>query len=376
MKSREQQTGAAMHIMEIISASDVNGAVMHCVMLCHELAARGHAVTLVCRPGAWFIPQLEKVGVSILPSDLDRWPPREVLRVAALARQKNISVIHTHMSRAHAFGILLRLKTGIPCVATAHSLHIQLHWMLNSFVIATSEAALRFHRRYNLVRSSRSAVVHNFIREEAFAAVPDSARGRLRAEFAVTEEEILVGQVGDIVTHKGLLYLVRALPLVLARVPGLRLVIIGSEKKYVRKSAAYLLQVRAEAERLGVAGIIRWAGHRRDIPDLLAALDIVVSASLRESLPLSILEAMAAGKPIVATRVGGLPEAVADGQTGLLVAPAQPRPLAEAITELALDPELRQKFGAAGRQRVAAHFSLKEIASRIEEIFRRVITTG
>ncbi len=362
--------------MEIISASDVNGAVMHCVMLCHELAGRGHEVTLVCRPGAWFIPQLEKNGVCIIPSNLDRWPPQELLRVAGLARQRGVNVIHTHMSRAHTFGVLLRMKTGIPCVATAHSLHIQLHWMLNSFVIATSEAALSYHRRYNLVRRDRSAIVHNFISEERFRAVPDDARARIRSEFGAADDEIVLGQVGDIVTHKGLLYLVRALPLILAKVPRLRLAVIGSEKKYVKNSAAYLLQVRTEAARLGVAGALVWAGHRRDVPDVLAALDIVVSASLRESLPLSILEAMAAGKPVVATRVGGLPEAVEEGRTGLLVPPAQHRPLADAITGLALSPELRRQFGTAGRQRVAADFSLAATAGRIEEIFRRFAPAG
>ncbi|MGC2064550.1 MAG: glycosyltransferase family 4 protein [Thermodesulfovibrionales bacterium] len=360
--------------MEIISASDVNGAVMHCVMLCRELARRGHEVTLVCRPGAWFAPQLENDGVFIVPSNLDRWPPRELLRVAAIARQRDITAVHTHMSRAHAFGVLLRMRTGIPCVATAHSLHIQLHWMLNSFVIATSDAAIRFHRRYNLVRRDRSAVVHNFISEEIFRAVPDSARNAIRAEFGVADEEILLGQVGDIVTHKGLLYLVRAMPLILARVPRVRLVVIGSAKQYVKKSVEYLSQIRAEADRLGVAGAIIWAGHRRDIPDVLSALDIIVSASLRESLPMSILEAMAAGKPVVATRVGGLSEAVEAGLTGCLVPPAQHRPLADAIVALALNPDQRRQFGVAGRQRVAAHFSLSETTSQIEEIFKRVVS--
>src|SRR5205823_13173952 len=99
-------------------------------------------------------------------------------------------------------------------------------------------------------------------------------------------------------------------------------------------------------------------GARRDVPELLAAADLFVLSSRSEGLPISVLEAMAAGLPVVATNVGGMPEVVVNGETGFLVPPAEPRALAEAVGRLLLDPELRQRFGAAGRRRAERRFDV------------------
>ena len=146
-----------MHVMEIVSGRRPNGAIVHCQILSRELVRRGHRVTVVCRRGAWIGEQLESdcVGVEIVESELDRWPFDELRRVAAIVGEREVDVVHTHMSRAHAFGALLRWFGGVPSVATAHCRHIQLHWMLNDYVIAASEATRRYHRRYNLVGSRR-----------------------------------------------------------------------------------------------------------------------------------------------------------------------------------------------------------------------------
>lgn len=358
-----------MKIMEIVSGGDVNGAVVHCALVCRELARLGHEVTLVCKPHAWIAQRLADEPVRVLYSDLHRWPMDELGRIAAEARSTGVEVMHTHMSRAHAFGVLLRMRTAIPCVATAHNRYVQLHWMFNDFVIGTSDATTKFHRRYNFVRKSRSETIHNFIDEQAVARVPAGTRDRLRASFGVTEGDVLVGQIGDIIPRKGLLYLVRALPAILSQVANLKLVVVGD----VKNSAPYLSQIKTEARTLGVADAIHWAGHRRDIPDVLSALDVVALSSLEESLPLSILEAMASAKPVVATQVGGLPECIAAGRNGLLVRPGKPEALAEAIGTLAQDAALRRTMGACGRERIASEFSVAAITARIEQVFEKVI---
>ena len=106
-----------------------------------ELAARGHGVTLVCRPGAWIEHELRGGPVDVVLSDLHRWPTDELRRVAALVDARAIDVVHTHMSRAHFFGVLLRWFSDVPVVATAHNRRIQPHWMFNDGVIAVCEVS-------------------------------------------------------------------------------------------------------------------------------------------------------------------------------------------------------------------------------------------
>jgi glycosyltransferase involved in cell wall biosynthesis len=356
-----------MNIMEIVSGTHVNGAILHCLLLSRELVRRGHAVTLVCLSGAWIGDQAAGTGIDVVRSDLHRWPTDELRRIAQLVRQRKIDVIHTHTSRANFFGILLRWFSGVPSVATAHSRHIQLHWMFNDRVIAVSEATRRYQRRHNFVRAGRIETIHNFIDYGRLAAVPSDARQRVRQSLAIGAETPLLGIVGNVIPRKGLLYLVRALPKILAAVPDARLLVVGGEDR------AYAGRVRAAAQQCGASDAITWTGHRADIDELLAALDLYVLPSLEESLPLSVLEAMASGLAVVASAVGGIPECVVAGETGLLVPPARSEPLAGAIIELLTDRARRRRFGEAGRRRVQERFTAESQAPSIEAAFARVV---
>jgi glycosyltransferase involved in cell wall biosynthesis len=355
-----------MKVMQIVSGGGINGAIRHCLLLTRELTRRGNELTVVCQPGAWIADQLRSDPVDIVPSDLHRWPPDELRRIAGIVRRKRIDVVHTHMSRAHFFGVLLRWFGGVPCVASAQSRHLQLHWMFNDLVIAASEATRRFHQTYNLVRADRIVTIHNFV-EVAEGDLSAGQRRQIREEFGASESSLLIGIVGDVIPRKGLLYLVRALPAILAASPQARLVVIGRTT-----DADYESSVRAAADQLVVSGSIVWTGFRGDVSRLLRALDVFVLASLEETLPLAVLEAMAAGLPVVSTSVGGIPECVLPGQTGFLVPPGDSSALAEAVAAVLRDPALRQRMGEAGRRRVRARFSGESQVARIEAAFARV----
>jgi glycosyltransferase involved in cell wall biosynthesis len=355
-----------MRIMEIISGTSVNGAVVNCLEVTRALHARGHQVTLVCRPNAWIAQQLAGTDVAVIESDLRRWPLDELRRIAAAVRQRRIEVVHTHMSSASFFGVLLRRLFGIPaCVASAHNRYFQLHWMFNDRVIAVSEATRRFHQRYNFVRPSRIDVVYNFINEQRFHRTTRQQGLQLRAELGVAAGRRLLGTVGDVIPRKGLIHLIRALPRVVESVPEAHLLVVG------RAQPEYTAECRAEVERLGMERAITWAGLRSDVERVLAALDVYVLPSLEENLPLAILEAMASARPVVATAVGGIPECVVPEQTGLLVPPGADEPLADALIRLLADPALALRWGEAGRQRVRERFSVESQIRRIEEIFQR-----
>jgi glycosyltransferase involved in cell wall biosynthesis len=355
---------APLRVMQIVSGMGVNGAIVHCLRLARALADRGHAVTLVCRHESW-ISQQPLDGVEVFPSTLDRWPVSELRRVNNAAHERKIDVVQTHMSSAHFFGVLLRMYGRLPCVATAQSRHAQLHWPLNSRVIAVSEATARYHRRVNLVPSRKMEVAYNFIDDQDFSSVAASIRGAMRAQFGLENHHLAIGTVGDIIPRKGQLDLVRALPRIVKTAPNAKLLLIGWE------CDEYASVIRREAKSLGVANSVIFCGHRADVRNVLSALDIYTLASREESFPLSTIEAMASGLPVVSTTAGGLSECVVDGETGLLVKPRDVDALGYSISALAANKELRIEFGMAGKLRARALFSCAAQTPRIEAALAR-----
>ena len=200
-----------MEILEIVSGAQINGAVVHCALLCREFTRRGHEVTVVCRHDSK-IKTLLPSGLRVIESDLHKLPFDEVRRIGAIARETGTQVIHTHMTRAHNFGVVLRRFCNIPCVATAHSHIVQpLTFMFNDRVIAVSDATRRFQQSRNLVRAANIDTVHGFADYERQAAVRADAGAQVRAGFGLGPQTPVFGIIGDIQPRKGHLYLVRAL---------------------------------------------------------------------------------------------------------------------------------------------------------------------
>jgi glycosyltransferase involved in cell wall biosynthesis len=171
----------------------------------------------------------------------------------------------------------------------------------------------------------------------------------------------LLGAIGSVIPRKGILYLVRALPRILATAPRTRLAIIneGGFRGYTAK-------VRAAVAQGGLEDHVLWLGPGNEVPRLLPALDVYVLPSLEESLPMAVLEAMAAGLPVVATSVGGVPECILPGETGLLVPPADCAALGEAVVRLLKDPAGRHRLGDAARRDIRKRFSPDGQVGRIE----------
>jgi glycosyltransferase involved in cell wall biosynthesis len=356
-----------MNIMEIVSGAVVNGAVRHCILLTRELIRRGHHMTLVCRPGSYIAEQLRDDPVDFVFSDQHCFPPSELRRVAAIAHQRSIDVIHTHMTRAHFFGVVLRCFGSIPCVATAHSRHLQFHWRGNDLVIAVSEATRIYQQRWNRVRPERIVTIPNFIDAGRLANVRQD-RDRIRASLNLDEDARLLGVIGSVIPRKGLVYLVEALPAILAQAPNTRLAII-SEDGIPR----YIAKVKRAVARLGLEPYVLWLGPHNEMPQLLGALDLCVMPSLEENLPLVLLEAMAAGVPIVASGVGGVPECVRSGSTGLLIPPADVAALRDAILALLLDPARAQELARTAQRDIDERFSPQSLVPQIEAALASVV---
>jgi glycosyltransferase involved in cell wall biosynthesis len=347
-----------MRIAQLVSARVVNGAARHCLALSAALAERGHQILLVHRPGldVGALPS----GVEGLETDFSR-RPRELSRVANRLAEFGADVLHTHMSSAHSLGAVIRVWRGAPLVATAHNRHFQLHWVFNDRVIAPSRSTAAYHRRVNLPLGGAVEVIPNFVDGSAIRPAGKTARAEARRRLGLHPAALVIGSVADITANKRPSDLVKAVRPLLESRPEAILVLVGG------------VQDADEAERVRLAAgsfenRVRLLGRRDDAPRLLAAFDIFALVSRSEEAPMAVLEAMAAGLPVVGTDVGGIGELVIAEETGLLAPPRDVEAIAERLARLAGNAELRRRLGEAGRGRALAEFGKGPIVRRVEAV--------
>jgi glycosyltransferase involved in cell wall biosynthesis len=231
--------------------------------------------------------------------------------------------------------------------------------------ISNSEAARRVFAERDWLPAERILVVPNGV-DPGEGPLRGSARVRARLNLGLPGEDWLVGCVANHLPVKRLEDALAALALLRAQGAGATGVFVGQETAHTRT-------LRAAVEQLGLQESVRFLGFREDVPELLRLLDVFILPSAGEGLPASILEAMAAGLPVVASAVGGVPELVREGETGFLFRPGDVEALAARLAELHGQPEHARALGARGRGVVAAHYSLLGLARRLEAIYERII---
>lgn len=287
------------------------------------------------------LPQLARtvrsLDASIFHAHLT-WPSacREGLLAATLAR------VPVKLTTVHLF-------VDIPYGVKSRLVHRALDLSIDRHIAVSHALAASLSRTFRLA-PEKLAVVHNGIPTEDFDREPPAA---LRAELQGGTNAPVVLCLARLDAQKGIHFLLEA-----ARgVAAARFVFVGDGPDRQRFEKL--------ARELGVAERVTFLGQRRDVPDLLAASDVFVLPSLWEGLPLSILEAMAAGKPVIATEVGGTPEALTDGETGLLVAPSDPAALTTAIRRVLEDADLRSRLASQGRDHVRRAFSVQAMVRAV-----------
>jgi glycosyltransferase involved in cell wall biosynthesis len=212
-------------------------------------------------------------------------------------------------------------------------------------------------RRYDGVPDSRLLLLPYGIRLEEL----DTYVSREEARRDLQVSGFVLGAVGRLEEQKGHAHLLTALAQVRPEIPDFTLVLVGDGRQRQ--------DLERQANDLGLAGLVRFLGTRRDLPVIYRALDLFVQPSLWEGLPLALLKAMGAGLPVLATRVSGVREAVTEGQNGRLVAPADPGALAQALIRMYRDPEDRGRMGAAARLTIREHYSLAAMLARLESLY-------
>ena len=343
-----------MRVLHVDPETGWGGGEAQVAYLLEELTRRGHESVLAAPVDAPLTRRVQALGVSVVDCRIvNHADLRMVPRLRALAR--TVDVVHFHTARAHAMAPWLRgvrarrivtrrmdyVPRGGPWVR-----HLYNHAV--DRVIAIS-GSVRDALIAGGVDPARIEVVPSGIDATPFREAA-SHRAALRAAWGVSDDETVILVVGVLERRKGHATLIDAAACI-GRSP-LRWVFCGAGSAEA--------ELRAHAEARGVA--VEFLGFRSDVARCLAAADVAVLPSLHEGLGVAALEAMAAERPVVASRTGGLAEVIVDGETGWLVPPGDARALAERLVELAADPDGRRRMGTAGARRVRERYSAAAMA--------------
>lgn len=357
-------------VAHVIWSLGLGGAEQVVIRLAAGLDRRRFEAFICCldRPGP-FAPRAEAEGIEVVA--LDKRGPldaRAALRLARLLRSRRVDVVHTHLWGASLWGRLAAVAARVPAIVTTeHNVdswkgahHLALDRALahvTTHLVAVSRQVQEFYEARGVGRG-RWRVVYNGV---------DTSGGLRRTrspafrELGLSPDGPVVGLVGRLVPAKAPEVFLRALSLAAPRVPGLRGLVVGD--------GPLRSELEAVARRLGLGDLVVFAGVRQDVADLLPGLDALLFSSLREGLSMAMLEAMAAGVPVVATEVGGTPELITHGESGLLVPPGHPERLADALVGLLEDPAGADAIRQAARRRVEDRFSLARMTAAHEALY-------
>jgi glycosyltransferase involved in cell wall biosynthesis len=334
--------------------------------------AKFRSIACLFRRG-WLYDALRDQGIPTSVIGIDgAFDLRWARAFAALVRRERVAVIHAHEFTANAYGSLIGQMLRVPVVATVHGKSYfadrAKRRMAYRYVSRVSRmvAVCEDLKRYIVgrvgVAEHRVGVIYNGV--DASVAAPPEHVSALRSTLGLQDFEHVIGAVGSLYPVKGHIHLIRALPEILRVCPKTLLLLAGQGE---------LEQpLKAEAARLAVGEHVRFLGLRGDVPVILSLLDAFVLPSQSEGLSMALLEAMAAGKPTVATRVGGTPEVVVDGETGYLVEPESPESISERIVRLLRDKPQVARMGERARRRVHEKFSFSATVEQYQRCYEQL----
>lgn len=365
-----------LNVVQMTDITGRGGAEKALVDLALRLDRDRFNVTVVAtRATGNYQPLLDAAGVRTLVLDRkSRWESYKMLELVRFMRRQPVHVLHTHLFGANTWGRVLGKLAGVP-VIIAHE-----HWSskanrevwvdrllyrLTDRILVPSEASKQLVMQMEGIPARYLDVAYNGVDISQFK--PGSDLLSVRQELGISPEEVVIGTVGRLSADKGgqddLLWAVSELRKTHSAV---RLLVVGDGplRPELEKYASELGLPDSQAA--------RFTGTRNDVARLLSAMDVFVLPSHKEALPIAVLEAMSVRLPVVATRVGGVPEVVEDGTTGLLVEPGDRSGMRDALSRLVSDRGMAGSMGAAGQARVRAGFTVEKMVEHVESLYEEL----
>ncbi|MFY3553395.1 glycosyltransferase family 4 protein [Achromobacter insolitus] len=365
MPERRSDKPARLRILHTEAATSFGGQEFCIYKEMIAMRERGHHLEAVCQPDAELGKRLREAGFTVHLVSMDG--PLNFVRCVALLRRllrsRRFDVVNTHSRRDTVLGAIAARLAGTPLIVRTRHLAKP----INSLYAYTWLA----HRVIAVSRYVRGQLLDGGARAEAIATIhspvvlPQVSSGVcVRRDLGLPDDALVIGCVAVMRADKGHRDLIDAFHRIAATFPNAHLVLVGEGQPLAG-------QLQAQAQALGLAPRVHFTGRRDDIGNVLMAFDVFALPTLREALGTVFIEAAAMGLPVVGTNVGGVPETMQAGVTGLLVPPADPEALAGALEGLLADPALRRRMGEAGREliRGQGQFSAERTAALVEQAY-------
>lgn len=359
-------------ILEMIGDSSLAGAPRHLLGILENLDRQKFEIYCISPTGP-LAGEIRKIHPHVelevinMRSRLDRQAIKEIRKYIKLIKPQ---LIHIHGNRAGSVGRLASIGLGIPVIYTEHLwtndfklknplldyFHHIGAWFLDLFTsmnIAVSGAVKDFLIQSRISYDKKIKVIYNGIE-------PTKTKANL-----FNSKEVVIGTVATLLPLKGIQFLIEALPGVIREFPEAKLEIIG-EGPYKKK-------LQQKTKKMKLLKHVKFLGFSPDVEKELAKMDLYVQPSLSESFGLAIIQAMSVGLPIIATRTGGIPEVVTEEKSGILVEPANPKQLREAIIKVLRDKTLAKRIGEMARKEAMVRFNLKDMIQELENTYEEVV---
>jgi glycosyltransferase involved in cell wall biosynthesis len=321
---------------------------------------------------------IEKMGITVIP--LSRMKKNQfdfgIIRdLKAVMKREKVSLVHTHLYDGGKYGRIAARLAGVPAIIhTVHNVYVRrrrkYHWInraLSLFtdrIIAVSGAVKVSVVHYDHITPEKIQVLYNGI---DFSRVDFSEkREAIRSELGLSTDQMVIGVVARLEEQKGHQVLLEALSTIPSLQSNLKVLFIGEGK--------LRLSLEAETQKKGLSDRVFFLGTRKPVYPILKALDLFVLPSLWEGFSLALLEAMAMGLPVIATRVGGAEEVITSGQNGFLISPGDPKALADSIQEAITHRNRFQQMARRGQETVRVHFSKERHLTLLQDLYQEVLT--
>lgn len=359
-----------MSLFHIDAGKEWRGGQRQSLFLVKELRKKGYLSYFIVQPSSPLHRKAAEAGLPVIPlrmrSEADLFA---AFRLSRAMKKRSCRLVHFHDAHGLAVGATAARWAHVPLRIVSRRVDFPLQ--KNSFsrnkytknvdaIIAISEGVkkvlLDSGVPWSLVHVIPSGIDFSPFREV-------SSRDFLRREFSFASDDFLAGIVAALEDHKGHTDLIQAARILKEQAPKIKIIVVGT--------GSLRLTLNKQARDLGVEDIVYFLGFREDVPRILASLDLFVLSSHLEGMGTSLLDAMASRLPIVATRTGGIPEVVIDGETGLLVPPHNPVSLARAILDLYQDRERAARMARKGCQAVHHKYSAESMAEKVIELYEQ-----
>lgn len=335
----------------------------------------------------YWLPQPTMLDAPVFQDLRPRVHKLELPKVASSAsvhaisqylKRSKTALLHTHLMDADLLGFFAAKFRGLPHVATIHSypfpflkrhcLRYKTMSLFGTHLVCVSEMVKKHVAAMTGIGPGKISVIHNGVDLSHFTSpTTDSERKELRRQFGCDEHTFIVGYISRVIEKKGHEFLLDAVPQVIERCGNALFLIVGDGN--LRGPLI------ARAKQLGIGAHVFFTGSRTDIPELLSIMDVYICPSLHESFGLSVIEAMAAAKPIIASNMTVIPELIAPGKNGIIVPLRDAAAIADAIIDLFKNPGKRKTLAQAAFER-AHSFSLEKAARSLEDLYRSLLNKG